>query len=90
MPDAAYGERWAAATLAAEAVRRKRSRALRYVGMTSNPDKLLDALQPCGKQSYPDYSVTVASVFRCYNRACAEGSCPLKLFDRSSTFFGRQ
>ena len=83
-PDAAHTERWAAATTAAETVRRKRSRALKYDGMTASPDALLDALQPCGKQSYPNYSVTGASVFRCYSRACAEGNCPKKLFDRSN------
>ena len=83
-PDAAHCERWVAAMAAAESVRRKRARALKYDGMTVSTEALLDALQPCGKQSYPDYSVTGASVFRSYDRACAEGNCPQKVFNRSN------
>jgi hypothetical protein len=83
-PDDASLERWMAATAAAAAVRGKRARALKYDGMTASPDALLDALHPCGKKSYPDYSVTNASFFRSYDRACAEGSCPKTVFDRSN------
>lgn len=81
-PDAELSSRWLEATAAAESIRGKRARALSYDGMTASPDALIDALLPCGKRSYPDYSVTGASVFRCHDRACAEGTCPKQIFDR--------
>ena len=74
-PSAAHAEQWAAAVAA-------RQRVERYDGMAASPEKLAAALLPCGKQSYPDYSVTGTRFWSEYDQPCAAGNCPKQLFAR--------
>ena len=58
---------------------RQRARAQLYDSMSGSPAKLAAALMPCGRRSYPDYSVT-GTLYEEYDRPCAASNCPKQLF----------
>lgn len=76
-PTEVHREQWEAATAAATAARG--ARAERYDSMTGSTEKLAAALLPCGRQSYPEYSVT-GTLYSEYNQACAAGNCRKQIF----------
>lgn len=72
--------RWEAACTGAHLIRKQRARAASYDGMSASTQKLREALLPCGRKSYPEYSVTGEAVFHTYHRACAADNCPRRIF----------
>lgn len=59
-------------------------RVKRYARMTESEEALMAALLPCGKNEYPEHTVTGEKTFKCYTRACCENNCPKRgnLFER--------
>ena len=51
-----------------------------YDKMSESVDNLFAALMPCGRQSYPNYSVTGGGDFKAYDRRCTEGNCPRRFW----------
>lgn len=72
-------ERWFVATAKGQRIRSLRQRAATYDTMTTSTEKLTAALLCCGRQTYPDYSVT-GTTFCEYDQACAASNCPKQLF----------
>lgn len=55
-------------------------RARAYDSMTKSPERLMEALLPCGRTEYPNYSVTGARTYSAFSQKCASGNCPQKLW----------
>jgi len=65
---------------AAEAMAQK---ARKYDSMTKSVEALTTALLPCGKVSYPQYSIIGCGDFRAFKKQCVSNNCEKRLWNRS-------
>eukprot|EP00966_Prymnesium_polylepis_P035164 817370-Prymnesium_polylepis.1 len=74
----------------ADVAQAKERKAHTYDQMTKSVNTLTAALMPCGKVTYPDYSIIGAGEFRAYKKQCIFGNCEKAIWDpKAACSWGR-